>query len=440
MIFEVGVGGRYAHRDIDKAKQGAGRSPLKQYCRVGRSVLYHIRRIGVFQMLLTSLALLLFSASARDSVAQSTSSQETRFVRAAEQAGFKVLSFKSQEPAAIHSRYPFASFEFDEPYLAELREQYHLRALVEDADNEWTAQLILKDWVYRRIPGGNPISSPGNALEILEKASMGEKFYCTYYAITYVECAHALGWQARKIGVDRKHAGGYLMGSSHHGVAEVWSNQFCKWVVIDPQSNLHFEKNGVPLGAYEIRAEWLRDQGQQVDHVVGAPPHTFDKNPAMVWSVPDEDEIATYYWLYVQDSAVKNSSDSKFLLLEDEYNSREIWFQNNAESGHSQFHSAYVRNRFIPTERMGDLYWTVGIVELEVAEVRREKIYLRLSSYCPNFRRYEMTRDGAVWTGIGPEFIWELSVGWNTLGFRTVNSAEVTGPETAFVILLEAQE
>ena len=370
-------------------------------------------------------------------MAQPTQSTRTRLSQAAVEAGFKVRSLKLAEPIPARSRYPFTSFDYDDPHLVELREKYHLKTIMAGAADEWTAQQLLKDWVYRRIPGGQPKSSPDNALEILERASKGGQFYCTYYAITYVECAQALGWQARKIGVDRKHPGGYQLGSSHHGVAEVWSNQFCKWVLMDSQSNLHFEKDGVPLSAYEIRAEWIGNQGENVDHIVGAPPHTSEKNPAMVWSVPDSDEIATYYWLYVQDSALVGSTDSKFLLLEDDYNAGEIWFQNDGELGHSQFHNAYLKNRFEPTDRVEDLYWSVGIVETDVTEVSSGMIQLQLDTYCPNFANYQVSIDGATWKETDPTCRWDLKAGWNTLGLRTVNRAGVTGPETAFIMLLE---
>jgi hypothetical protein len=153
--------------------------------------------------------------------------------------------------------------------------------------------------------------------------------------------------------------------------------------------------------------------------------------------VPDADEIATYYWLYVQDSASFSSDHSKFLLFEDEHNIDEIWYQNNQTFGHSQFHNAYLNDRFELTDRIQDVYWTVGIVEIEVIAVNSGAIHLELDSYCPNFAKFEMTVDGAEWKEVGPELNWKVKSGWNTLGLRTVNRAGVSGPETAFVVLLE---
>ena len=121
---------------------------------------------------------------------------------AAEQAGFHVKDVQIDVPAAVHPRFPFHTLDYGDPRLAALRERHQLEKVVEGARDEWHAQLLLKEWVYRAIPGGNPQVSASTAAEILEYAAKGETFYCTHYAITYTECALALGWQCRKIGVD----------------------------------------------------------------------------------------------------------------------------------------------------------------------------------------------------------------------------------------------
>ena len=183
-----------------------------------------------------------------------------RLTAAATAAGFQVRNVKADIPSAVHSGLSFTTLGYEDKLLKTLRERYQLMKLVAPARDEWTAQLMLNEWVHKAIPGGTPGVITNHALDILEFAFQGETFYCTQYAITYVECALALGWQARKIGIDRKH-GPEGLGSTHHGVAEVWSNQFRKWVVVDPQSNLHFENEGAPQGWGIGRMEsetWLK--------------------------------------------------------------------------------------------------------------------------------------------------------------------------------------
>ncbi len=104
---------------------------------------------------------------------------------AAETAGFRVRSINAIIPVAVHSRFPFTAFKYDDALLETPRRKYRLTEVVAGAKDEWTAQLELKDWVYRQIPGGTPRSSPSDAIEILKLANRGEKFWCTQYAITY---------------------------------------------------------------------------------------------------------------------------------------------------------------------------------------------------------------------------------------------------------------
>ena len=361
-----------------------------------------------------------------------------RLQRAAEAAGFHAVSLAADLPAAARSRFDFNTFNYDDSSLEALRKEYPLDEVARGARDEWTAQLRLKDWVFRQIPGGTPKSSPRTASEILRLAAQGERFWCTYYAITYTQAAHALGWQARKIGVDRKH-GPQGMGSTHHGAVEIWSNQFRKWALIDAQSNLHFEKKGVPLSAWEVRAEWLKNGGSEVDHVVGAPPHAAKKNPAMVWPGPDADEIATYYWLYIDDHAATPATGSRYILLQDATNSGEIWYQNDSASGNGRLHIAYTKDLFLPTRRVEDAYWTVGVVEAQVTAARDRVLYLSVDSYCPNRIEYQVSRDGVTWQSVkDPASLeWPLKAGWNILRLRTMSRPAVTGPEASIAMYLQ---
>ncbi len=345
-------------------------------------------------------------------------------------------------PAAIKPHVSFFAPAFDDEILDTLRRKYPLGEVIAPGRDEWSSQLLLKEWVHKAIPGGTPKISYNNALEILQHAAGGEGFWCTHYTIAYAECAAALGWQSRKIGVDRKH-GPEGMGSSHHGVAEVWSNQFRKWVVIDAQSNLHFEKAGIPLSAWEIRAEWLKDGGKSVDHVVGVPPRAARKNPAIVWWDHQEDETSVYFWVYLENHLLAKSKSSEpfqLILPQDNANSGLIWYQNGEpETKGSELHQGYLRNQFVTTPRIEDVYWTVGVVEANIVGVSGQAIQLSLDSYCPNRVGYEVSTDGIRWERVADEkpVQWPLRQNWNSLRVRTLSRGNVTGPVTSLLVLLE---
>ena len=56
-----------------------------------------------------------------------------------------------------------------------------------------------------------------------------------------------------------------------HAVAEVWSNEYRKWVMMDPDINVHYERDGTPLNALEIREAWLDGVADEVEMVQDQP-------------------------------------------------------------------------------------------------------------------------------------------------------------------------
>jgi len=363
-----------------------------------------------------------------------------RLVDAAAAAGFTTREISADIPRAIPPRLPFKFFDYQDSLLRCLRERYNLQEVVAGAKDEWQAQLMLKHWVHSRITNGTPTVQATNAVEILEHAARGKKFWCTYYAITYMQCAQALGWPARKLGLDRYHdmEG---QGSVHHGAVEVWSNLHRKWIYIDPQSDLHFEKHGVPLSAWEIRAQWLENGGADVDHVVGVPPDTMLKNPAVIWwNRPEEDETALFFWIYYADNAVKWDEEgaARFIFPQDSANAGLTWYQ-NGEGQRGRLHTGYLKNLFLPTERIEDVYWTVGLVQATVVTASSGELSFSLDTFCPNLACYEISLDGENWQEVEDpaRVTWPLAKGWNSLALRTKNAAGITGAELSLRILLD---
>ncbi|MGC4083775.1 MAG: hypothetical protein QM736_17100 [Vicinamibacterales bacterium] len=62
----------------------------------------------------------------------------------------------------------------------------------------------------------------------------------------FLQSLAALGFTARYVEI------GSRDNPYAHYVTEVWSNDFNKWVLMDADYNLHFERKGIPLSALEI--------------------------------------------------------------------------------------------------------------------------------------------------------------------------------------------
>ena len=138
----------------------------------------------------------------------------------------------------------------DAPPLVRLREECGLEDVIAWAPDEYEAQLSLGRWVAQRfpergdaVPAGYPRFDP---LDALRAAANGEAYSCDVVSAFTVYAATSLGWPARMIVVSRS-------GSPFERcVAELWSNRFAKWLVLDTANRRVFEVDGTPYSAFEL--------------------------------------------------------------------------------------------------------------------------------------------------------------------------------------------
>ena len=72
------------------------------------------------------------------------------------------------------------------------------------------------------------------------------------YAIVTAACARACGFPSRVLALKREDVE-TAESSAGHVVAEVWLDQFGKWVFVDPQFDVVPELEGIPLNAVEFQ-------------------------------------------------------------------------------------------------------------------------------------------------------------------------------------------
>jgi hypothetical protein len=126
------------------------------------------------------------------------------------------------------------------------------------------------DWAHRQFKQfGQPSTPARGALEVLGAIDEGHRFFCAQYGQVLVSAAASLGWVDRLLALRRHQGANRVGGSTEHTTTEIWSNQYRKWVMLDPTSNLHVERDGVPLNAWEIRQEWFYREGKDLVFVVG---------------------------------------------------------------------------------------------------------------------------------------------------------------------------
>jgi hypothetical protein len=181
---------------------------------------------------------------------------------------------RSAPPAADRSdrtektaarRLPVRLQPLDDPMLDGLAAREHLPDVAPAKGRQFDRILRVKDWVAAQWPDSNPDPyPPWNALIVLDWIRAGQTGgFCGQYAQVLLQSLAALGFNARYVEI------GSIDNPYAHYITEVWSNDFDKWVMMDADYNVHFERGGVPLSVLDIHDALLADTLADVHPVLG---------------------------------------------------------------------------------------------------------------------------------------------------------------------------
>lgn len=328
----------------------------------------------------------------------------------------------------------FRAFEdYYSPQMRQLRTRYGLDAVVAGETDEWKRILLLRHWIKSNIAidNENPTPTRGDAFAILDAALQGGKFHCTHFSIVQHAVLNSFGYVARRLGCGP----GLMDDGGHHGVNEVWVNRFSKWVLIDAKYDAHFEKNGVPLSALEIRDELWRDGAKSVVCMVGPDRRPMEPDPATGKSETRPD---TYRWCSWETDTNRFTTfparpTSTLVVLDDENFRTHTWYRDGRP------HWAYDTQYFIRTTRRDWIEWTPNVITSKVT-IEDGKAHVVLGSCTPNFRCFQMMDKAGAWQDCGEEVDLPLDRSARTRSvFRTMNLFGVTGPEHRVEIAYEPQ-
>ena len=293
-------------------------------------------------------------------------------------------------------------------------------------ENEFRRLLRLRHWVHTRWPIDNNQRFSGDAFAILERAKKGDGFHCAHSMRVQQAALTSMGYVARNLGVDSDHK--KFGRSRHHGVNEVWSNEYAKWVLLDAKYDVHFEREGVPLSALEVHEavrygksdDVVMVQGVQRRPVPMAPPGALEASIENYWWVSYTIRQNTFtqpHW----------SGGSRLVVFDNEPFRTTTWYRGGRDG--LTRHWAYAAKAFVPTLNRRQIEWTPGVPRLTVRQASSGKLDVRLRSATPNFKDYQVRRDGGAWKPVlGGQLSWNLKEGRNTLEVRTRNLFGVNGP------------
>ena len=325
-------------------------------------------------------------------------------------------------PTIARSAYHFAHQAHDEPRVHIARERWALDEVVAGAGDELEAIARLADWTRHQWEDGwNQHSGlhggelrycpPWDGLVIRELASRDLSLgMCTHYATVFVQAATAIGFVARH---------NVIQG---HCVAEVWVNDWQKWVMFDPggdtddtrKGTYHKERHGVPMSALEAHRAWVRQDFAGVKMV-----------PAIAETKYEPDKWLKHFERFCvtlrEDNLTSVSAGEPEHGWGPYHFDGYLWWEDEATPKLAVFTLA--------TGREADMYWGVNQVAVHLAATGvPDALAVTLETVTPNLDHLEVRLQDGAWEATPQEFVWRLGSDENHLRVRSVNRFGRRGP------------
>ena len=326
----------------------------------------------------------------------------------------------SNEPL-IRSSYPFSFQLADEPRLKLLRERWRLDHVIGAAKNEFDKFLRLKRWTRQQWEdgwdrGAVEFVPPWDAMVVLELASRKLSLgMCTHYASTFVQCCLAVGLQAR------------VCITTAHCVAEIWSSDHRKWVMMDPGCDIddgrkgtrHFERHGVPMSAHDLNRATAN---QDFDGLVEI------CDPEAIGGT-DAENASRYYQFC---ATLRNNYLTSLYPEEPEHGAvtytydGHVWYESDAMP---------LPQFSVTSRRPGDFDWSVNQTSIALQQGSEpNSVTVLLDTVTPNFATYLVRVNEGEWKPSEERFMWRLTKGDNTLQVKSSNQFGVEGIESNVVV------
>ena len=342
----------------------------------------------------------------------------------------------------------FISFEdLSSPKFKLLKQTYQLDTIFHGEKDELKRILLIRDWINKHIKIDNygPYSGNGSVESILQEASKGHGYHCGHFTAVQNAVLNAYGYVARCLLADIGVQVDLIEGGGHHAINEVWLNSYHKWFLSDAKYNCHFEKNGVPLSALEIRDEYFKNKAVDITLVKGPDriPTEFyqelkNRSKRELQSRSKQLFASIYTWLSWGKFNNRYSNWPKtntdyMVVYEDDYFKNHTWLWDGKPLW------AYNTEYMNRVKERKSIEWTPNTIASKVT-LEGSKARIELTSNTPNLKTYQMKamfgeRPAATgWQDVANVVELDLINDTNKIFFHVVSLAGVAGPEHTIII------
>lgn len=335
--------------------------------------------------------------------------------------GFELLGYNNLP--FRRSNFIFEYQHYDDNKLRQLAEIYKLERFFTETDGDFAGLVQLRSWVKSRWEHGYTVKEPVrfhnfDSLKILDLAKKGEQFVCGEYSYTYVQSAAAIGAVARVVLVGDKSR------KNLHVVSEVWSNKWGKWIMMDVDQDMHYEKKGLPQSALELHQALVRKEIEDIEIIKGR--HYV---PFLRTVVSPTKGLELYYNIVLR---MRNN----FFTQYPRWHKRGNLFIDSLE-----WIDECTEDRFeviLATDRMDDINWELNKTTIYFKKNQNSKedlvLDIFLDTATPNFRDYLISINGNVFRQKSPKFQWVIGEGINVFKVRAVNAFGREGLDSKIIL------
>ena len=325
----------------------------------------------------------------------------------------------------VNSSLPDAALGFSyqparEAMLDSLASLYSLKDLAWSETGDYAVLNKTRDWLYKKFRenrGRRKEALPEvdynfNALDILFRTANGERFWCSEFSTTLVQCLAAIGYTARYVMLNSETGG--------HVLCEAWCETYGKWIMLDPYFNRIVTLEGEPLNVYEIH-QLLAEPEQRERAVIV-------QHGRILAETGERD----FYLSLFRNFAVRMRND---------------WFTNryphwyplsNSVMNAVEWQDGLTGDNIYYKHETGcleELYWPLNRVRITVQPGEGAQLNLFLETFTPNFSHFIIRSESgqavSVQDGL---FEWQLHQGSNELEISSVNQWGISGKRGILIV------
>ena len=356
-----------------------------------------------------------------------------------------VKTVRADNPVIKYSSIDWEWEPWDRPELKEVRERENLDAVVAGSKTQFEMIMKLLEYATTRVPRmySSPMPDyPGwDARSILERIDQhGSLGMCIQFNNLLMGLCLAYGIQGR------------LLNVMNHEVAEVWSDDFGKWVYLEASYANHylFDMNTcIPMGMYELHntyldyffpdraIDWMNELTSS-SHTANLIREREDKPPVMRSSTTyHQNEMLAYKGLVhspFMRAVPRNNFYEKPYPMPLSHGS--AWWPWNGYINWYDNRTPPKRQYSWHTDRPRDMWPDLNLVRVHATSAHFNKfLYLRFETYTPNFSHFEIYENDCGWKRVDNDrWTWVLVTGKNTLRVRAVTKLGVNGKPSHFEV------